>query len=91
MTYYCIQSWQNDSNGRTIGEEILKEEQGAMIPKNVYINEPSSMKNNVYFSTYEEAKAFFDSMLKGYYDLNVKHIHIDRYDKITGERSVYDA
>jgi hypothetical protein len=32
MVYYHIQSWQNYYNGATEGEDVLKEEEGSLLP-----------------------------------------------------------
>ena len=91
MAYYCIHSKQNYSNGYTTGEEVLTEETGDAMPKDSYHNLGNGFTNDEYFSTYEEARERFDFILQSYYKHNITGIHINRHDKVKGERSSYDA
>jgi len=92
MTYYCVYSWQKyHSDGNySEGEDVLKEEQGDVIPKGSdYINHPD-FKKSVYFSTYKEARAELDSILNGYRDYGTRAC-IKIRDEVTGETIIYDG
>jgi len=92
ITYYCVQSWQKyhaDGN-YSEGEDVLKEGQGDVIPEDSqYINHPD-FKKSAYFSTYKEARAELETILRGYSDYGTR-ARIKLRDEVTGETTNYDG
>jgi len=92
ITYYCVQSWQKyhaDGN-YSEGEDVLTEEQGDVIPEySQYIEHPD-FRASEYFSTYKEARAKLDLILKGYRDYDTR-ARIKLRDEVTGETITYNG
>jgi len=92
MTYYCVQSWQkyHADDSYSEGEDVLKEEQGDVIPDRSYHNEHPIFNSSEYFSTYKEARAKLDLLLKSYREYGTR-ARIRLRDEVTGETNTYDG
>jgi hypothetical protein len=92
ITYYCVHSWQKyhaDGN-YSEGEDVLREEQGNVIPEKSYHNEHPVFNLREYFSTYKEARAKLDLLLKSYRDYGTR-ARIKLRNEVTGETITYDG
>jgi hypothetical protein len=87
MEYYCIQSWQNFDGESSEGGDELRKESGDVIPENYQDFSAYSSTFRFYFSTYEEARAYFDSIYAGYQTMGVRG-HIEMNDKVKGKEPI---
>jgi len=90
MEYYHVQSRQKYANGYSTGTEVLIKEQGTNIPKNSMNSSGNDFEKDDYFSTYKEARAYFDRLLKGYYDASTSAKIVLR-DEVSGDVLTYEG
>jgi len=92
MSYYCVHSKQDYSNGYTTQEDVLTEEPGDVVPKDE--KSVSGDTNHFewfnYFSTYEEARKYLNLAIENYYRETVTNFHGDMFDRVTGEQVSID-
>lgn len=88
MEYYCIQSWQNFDGYSSTGEDVLRKESGNVMPKDYQDFSTYSSTCSFYFSTYDEARAYFRSIYTGYQTMGVRGC-IKMRDEVKGEGFTY--
>ena len=85
MVYYVVDSSHSDRpGGGAEGWMHLKELQGESIPKSFWNHSPNGFVRMEYFSTYKEAKDFFQYNFNAY--LNGSNFRIDTYDMVKPDR-----
>ena len=87
MVYYIVDSCHNyTQNGGAEGWMYLKEVQGESIPKNSINHNANGFTRQEYFTTYDEAKAFFQSNFMAY--LREKNQYIDTHDMVINDKYI---
>ncbi|MCL2804308.1 MAG: hypothetical protein FWD26_00010 [Treponema sp.] len=89
MVYYVVDSCHNDrSGGGAEGWMYLKEVQGESMPKSSLNHNANGFIRMEYFSTYKEAKDFFQTNFMAY--LNGRNFYIDTHDMVGNDKCIVD-